>query len=52
MYITGLVDLLCMHVATLGKHVYNYSDLVNRMSLASRTFTAIAMRLKVFALLY
>ena len=47
-----LWSLLCVYVATLRKHVYNYSDLENRMSLASRTSTAIAMRLKIFALLY
>ena len=36
-----------MHACTLRKHVYNYSDLENRRSLASRTFTAIAMWLKM-----
>ena len=51
-YITGIVDLLCVHVATLKKYVYIYSDLENLMSLASRTSNAIAMRFKIFTLLY
>ena len=38
-------------IYTLRKYVYNYSDLENRMSLASRTSNAFAMWLKTFALL-
>ena len=34
------------------ENVYNYSDLENRMSLVSRTFNVIAMRLEIFTLLY
>ena len=41
-----------LRACTLRKHVYNYSDLENCMSLASRTSIAIAMWLKIFALLY
>ena len=41
-----------LRACTLRKHVYNYSDLENRMSLTSHTSTAIAMRPKIFALLY
>ena len=41
-----------LRACTLRKHVYNYSDLENRMSLTSHTSTAIAMRPKILALLY
>ena len=58
MYSLGWTNLYCrncgssLRACTLRKYVYNYSDLENRMSLASRTSNAIAMRVKIFALLY